>query len=114
MRNLLLATCIVLLTSFCTKEVPTATCGADWDYAWFSSIGMPGFQGNCYLVTNEQVRWLQLNGYLGNVSTAPDNRTCPTKAQLLSYIGSAYSTSDEFIALGDNNCVPIGFFYPAL
>ena len=112
MRKLILCTCIVLLTSFCTKEV--ATCGADWDYTYFSSIGMPGFQGNCYLVTNEQIRWLQLNGWLPNSSTAPDNKQCPTKAQIETYLGGEPpSTSAEWNALSSSNCVAIGFFYPA-
>jgi hypothetical protein len=115
MRNLFLATCIILLTSFCSKEAPPATCGADYDYAWFSSIGMPGFQGNCYLVTNEQIRWAQTNGYLSNTSTAPNNKECPTKSQLQTYIGgSPPFGSDEYTALASNACVAIGFFYPLL
>ena len=112
MRILILATCIILLTSFCSKT-PT-NCGADWDYAYFSSIGMPGFQGNCYLVTNEQIRWLQSNGYFAQEVFAPDNKTCPTKAQIETYFGGEPpSTSAEWNALSSSNCVPIGFFYPA-
>lgn len=113
MRNLLLATCIVLLTSFCTKEAPTATCGADWDWTFLSTVGLPNFQGNCYLVTNEQIRWAQLNGYLPNTSTAPDNKQCPTKSQIQTYLGDAsgYAQSAEWDALASNACSPIGFFY---
>lgn len=113
MRTLILSTCIILLTSFCTKEV--ATCGADYDYAFLSGLGMPNFQGNCYLVTNEQIRWMQTNGYLSNTSTAPNNKECPTKSQLQTYIGGAPPfTSAEYDALGSSNCVAIGFFYPLL
>jgi hypothetical protein len=114
MRKLILCTYIVLLTSFCSKT-PT-TCGADYDYAFFSSEGMPNFQGNCYLVTNEQIRWLQLNSYFPNTSTAPDNKECPTKSQIQTYLGDAsgYSQSTEWDALGSSNCPAIGFFYPNL
>jgi hypothetical protein len=114
MRTLILATCIILLTSFCSKT-PT-TCGADYDYAFFSSEGMPNFQGNCYLVTNEQIRWLQLNAYFPNTSTAPDNKQCPTKAQIITYAGNEtwFDRSTEWDALGSSNCPAIGFFYPQL
>jgi hypothetical protein len=113
MRKLILATCIVVLTSFCTKETSVATCGADHDWTYLSTIGLPNFQGNCYLVTNEQIRWAQLNDYLPNTSTAPDNKQCPTKAQIQAYLGDAsgYSQSDEWNALGSSNCPAIGFFY---
>lgn len=111
MRNLLLATCIVLMTSFCTKEAPTATCGADYDW---SGIGVPGFQGNCYLVTNAQIKWMQENGRLQTENAAPNNNQCPTKAQFVNYVGSVFMSSDEFTALQDNQCVPIGYFFDAL
>lgn len=117
MRNLLLSTCIILLTSFCTKEANTANCGADHDWAWIASQGMPGFQGNCYLVTNAQIRWAQDNGYFPSNSLAPNNNQCPTKAQIISYAGGNeenFNRSDEWNALGSSNCVAIGFFYPLL
>jgi hypothetical protein len=88
------------------------TCGADYDFTFLSGQGMPGFQGNCFLVTNEQIRWLQLNGYIPNISTAPDNKSCPTKSQFEEYIGLGINRSSEYIALANNNCVPIGYWYP--
>jgi hypothetical protein len=88
-------------------------CGADYDFTFLSSGGMPGFQGNCFLVTNEQIRWLQLNNYIPNTSTAPDNKSCPTKSQFEEYIGGfGINRSAEYIALANNNCVPIGYWYP--
>jgi hypothetical protein len=88
-------------------------CGADYDFRFFSSQGMPGFQGNCFLVTNEQIRWLQLNGVIPNISTAPDNKSCPTKSQFEGYIGGfGLNGSAEYTALANNNCIPIGYWYP--
>ena len=90
-------------------------CGADYDFTFLSGQGMPGFQGNCFLVTNEQIRWLQLNGYIPNTSTAPNNKTCPTKSQFEGYIGGFdLNGSSEYTALANNNCVPIGYWYPNL
>lgn len=115
MRNLFLATCIVLLTSFCTKEVPMAACTITYDWTYLSSIGMPGFQGGCYAMTNEQIRWLQLNSYIPNVSTAPNNKTCPTKSQFEAYIGGFdLQSSEQYIALSNSNLVPLGYWYPNL
>jgi hypothetical protein len=92
------------------------SCRADYDFTLYSSRGMPGFQGNCFLVTNEQIRWLQLNNYIPDISTAPDNKTCPTKSQFEGYIGGFNNVflygSAEYIALANNNCVPIGYWYP--
>jgi hypothetical protein len=89
------------------------TCGADYDFTLLSSGGMPGFQGNCFLVTNEQIRWLQLNGVIPDISTAPDNKECPTKSQFEEYIGGLFiNRSSEYTALANNNCVPIGYWYP--
>lgn len=116
MKKLILATCIVVFTSFCTKqdEAPLA-CTITYDWAWFSSIGMPGFQGGCYTITNEQIRWLQLNSYIPNTSTAPDNKTCPTKSQFEAYIGGFdLMSSDQYVALSSSNLVPIGYWYPNL
>jgi hypothetical protein len=88
-------------------------CGADYDFTLLSIGGMPGFQGNCFLITNEQIRWLQLNGYIPNASTAPDNKSCPTKSQFEEYIGGfGIDRSAEYTALANNNCVPIGYWYP--
>jgi hypothetical protein len=90
------------------------SCRADYDFTFFSSQGMPGFQGNCFLITNEQIRWLQLNNYIPNISTAPDNKSCPTKSQFEGYIsglGIIYRSA-EYIALANNNCIPIGYWYP--
>jgi len=89
------------------------TCGADYDFTFLSSEGMPGFQGNCFLITNEQIRWLQLNGYIPDISIAPDNKFCPTKSQFEGYIGGlGINRSAEYIALANNNCIPIGYWYP--
>jgi hypothetical protein len=113
MRTLILATCIILLTSFCSKT--QINCGADYDFTFLSGQGMPGFQGNCFLVTNEQIRWLQLNNYIPNISTAPNNKECPTKSQFEGYIGGFdLNGSSEYTALANNNCVPIGYWYPNL
>lgn len=109
MRNLLLATCIVLMTSFCTKEAPTATCGDVFDWGSYS---IPGFQGNCYLVTNAQIRYMQLNEIMPTGTLAPDNNQCPTKAQIITYftdIGQ-FTEYPQFDALPSNGCVAIGFF----
>lgn len=113
MRNLLLATCIILLTSFCTKEAPIATCGNDYEWDWLVSFGLPNFQGNCYLVTNEQIRWAQQNDYLPTQNLAPNNKECPTKSQIQNYLGASdgYAQSAEWNALASNACSPIGFFY---
>lgn len=76
----------------------------DW-----SGVGVPGFQGNCYLVTNAQIRWMQQNGWMPNVSLAPDNATCPTKSQLETYCGT-FNTGTPYTALSSSSCVPIGYF----
>lgn len=109
MRNILLATCIILLTSFCSKT-PTS-CGADYDW---SGIGVPNFQGNCYLVTNAQIKWMQENGRLQTQNAAPNNNECPTKAQFFNYVGSVSGGSAELTALPNNQCVPIGYFFDSL
>lgn len=114
MRKLILATCIVVLTSFCTKETSVATCGADHDWTYLSTIGLPNFQGNCYLVTNEQIRWAQDNGYFAANSLAPNNNECPTKAQIIVYAGGNeenFSRSTEWNALSSSACPAIGYFY---
>jgi hypothetical protein len=111
MRTLILATCIILLTSFCSKT--QTNCGADYDWTSISSLGMPNFQGNCYLVTNEQIRWAQLNGQFINTVLAPNDKQCPTKAQVITYAGTGnVQTSAEWNALASNACPAIGFFYP--
>lgn len=119
MRNALLAIITLFLFSFCEKEfsieeqlnpVPACASYVDW-----TGYDIPGFQGNCYLVTNAQIRWMQQNGYLTNISLAPDNNTCPTKSQILSYVGSGYPMyfSPEFDALASNAGSPIGWMYQA-
>jgi hypothetical protein len=115
MRKLILATCIILLTSFCTKETeqPTA-CTVTHDWTYLSTIGLPNFQGNCYLVTNAQIRWAQDNGYFAANSLAPNNNECPTKAQIIAYAGGNeenFSRSTEWDALGSNSCPAMGYFY---
>lgn len=115
MRNLLLATCIVLLTSFCTKQEQTPSCTITYDWEYLASLGIPNFQGECYAMTNEQIRWLQVNGYIPNISTAPDNKTCPTKSQFEGYIGGFdLMSSAEYVALSSSNLVPFGYWYPNL
>lgn len=115
MRKLMLATCIVVLTSFCTKETEQSTaCTVTHDWTYLSTIGLPNFQGNCYLVTNAQIRWAQDNGYFAANSLAPNNNECPTKAQIIVYAGGNeenFSRSTEWNALSSSACPAIGFFY---
>ena len=116
MRKLILATCIVVLTSFCTKETePPMACTITYDWTYLASLGIPNYQGGCYAMTNEQIRWLQLNSYIPNTSTAPDNKTCPTKSQFEAYIGGFdLMSSEEYVALSNSNLVPFGYWYPNL
>lgn len=111
MRKALIAVIVLFLFSFCEKEyktqeeinpVPACTVFEDW-----SGRSVPSFQGNCYLITNAQVRWAQNNLYITTISLAPDNNTCPTKAQLESY--GLFAVSDQYNALSSSNCVPIGY-----
>lgn len=107
MRKILVSVSILFLFSFCQKEFSAEpACGTVFDW---SSYGVPNFQGNCYLVTNAQIRWLQQNGYISNINTAPNNGTCPTKQQILDYTNGGLCKEAGFDALGSSNCVPIGY-----
>lgn len=115
MRNALLAIITLFLFSFCEKEFsiekqfnPLPACA---NYVDWTGYGIPLFQGNCYLATNAQIRYMQQQTFLPTVTLAPDNNNIPTKAQIQSYCndGSTWNPSPEYIALGNSNCAPIGW-----
>ena len=85
-------------------------------YDW-SSLEIPGYQGNCYAVTNAQVNYMQIQGYLTSWDGiyAPNDNYCITKDQL-EYVtgGNGYGIpingGAAYASLVYNNLVPIGYF----
>jgi len=76
----------------------------------WGGYGIPGYTQDCALVTNAQIRYMQQNFSYPVAILAPNNNTCPTKADIDSYFGP-YDTCTDYISLSSNKCVPITLIY---
>ncbi len=112
MRKIILLTYLTIITtiSFADQNDGIVTMDFTWNSA-ATGISITGYQGDTYLVTNAQLYQLaHTYNKFNNSTSVPNNNSCPTKAQMLSYGLGSFSTGVQWAALGGNQCPAIGMF----